>query len=124
MDTWSRSRAFSCTSRWLAPSALGGRVLSAPGARTPAFGRRTCVLTATRPIGVRSIWRRYERDRVVVAASAGAGHGDPQEAQRLELAGLLDGADVQCVPAEAVEDLRHGRLGVGVVAGDEHGEAA
>jgi flagellar hook-length control protein FliK len=31
---------------------LGGRVLSAPGARTPASGGRTCILTATRPIGV------------------------------------------------------------------------
>ena len=34
------------------PEPLGGRVLTAPGARTPASGGRTCVLTATRPIGV------------------------------------------------------------------------
>ena len=33
----------------------GGRVLSAPGARTPAFGGRTCILTATRPIGAVSL---------------------------------------------------------------------
>jgi hypothetical protein len=34
------------------PEPGGGRVLSAPGARTPASGGRTCILTATRPIGV------------------------------------------------------------------------
>jgi len=34
------------------PEPAGGRVLTAPGARTPASGGRTCVLTATRPIGV------------------------------------------------------------------------
>jgi len=36
--------------RPLRPQRRGGRVLTAPGARTPPFGRRTCVLTATRPI--------------------------------------------------------------------------
>jgi len=35
----------------LGSGVAGGRVLTAPGARTPPFGRRTCILTATRPIG-------------------------------------------------------------------------
>ncbi len=64
-------------------SVLGGRVLPAPGGRTPAFGRRTSVLTATRPNVVfcsrapsrtRRARRLSRSGREPVAAFAGLRH--------------------------------------------------
>ena len=49
------------------------------------------------------------------------GQGDLQEAERLELAGPAQGAGVDGVRPPAVIDAGEQRLGVGVVAGDEHG---
>src|SRR6478735_2017240 len=49
------------------------------------------------------------------------GQGELQETDGLELAGTLEGAGVDRVETAGIEDAGQGGLGVGVVAGDQHG---
>src|SRR5690348_9811418 len=51
----------------------------------------------------------------------GGGQGDLEEAEGLELAGAAQGPGVDGLEAAAGDDAGHGRLRVGVVAGDEDG---
>src|SRR3954453_4145599 len=102
-----------------------GKVMACPvdGART-GWG---ALSVACRGEGGRPLGRKKPRSAGDDGDPAGpgdllaGGQGDLQEAERLQLAGAAQGAGVDGAQAGGGDDAGQQRLGLGVVAGDQHG---
>ena len=96
------------------------------GCRRRCRDRRRAIGCADRRLSVGRVRRTKPPGQATDGEAAGpgdllaGGEGELQEAERLELAGAAEGAGVDGAQAAGGDDVGEQRLGVGVVAGDEH----
>src|SRR5512134_3810030 len=90
-----------------------------------AWLRRTALMVMALPswvgVGVDAVGSGGDAETAGPGDLLVGGEGQLQEADRLQLTGPLQRAGVDGVEAAGGHDVSQGGLGVGVVAGDQHG---